>query len=159
MPLISYVTALVAFVKHQPSFVSSSRECPTEIPLPICNRHPGSSYRNPAPTLAPCHFACGEKIDVDSAGRGGQSPRQKGKRGGAGSDTTSSFHAFLSRQNKLETDKLKHIEQIQVRPGLLCLCRSLSLYDIFVRVVGSVMLCLSSLAVRGCLFGWCWYST
>ncbi|CAM9320548.1 unnamed protein product [Ectocarpus sp. 12 AP-2014] len=42
-----------------------------------------------------------------------QSPRQR--KGGGGSDTSSSFHAFLSRQNKLETDKLKHIEQIQAR--------------------------------------------
>lgn len=36
------------------------------------------------------------------------------QRGEAGSDTSSSFHAFLARQNKMGTDKLKHIEQIQV---------------------------------------------
>ncbi|CAM9090793.1 unnamed protein product, partial [Hapterophycus canaliculatus] len=41
-----------------------------------------------------------------------QSPRRQGT-GGAASDTSSSFHAFLSRQNKMETDKRKHIEEIQ----------------------------------------------
>lgn len=43
--------------------------------------------------------------------RGEQSPSRKGAAG----DTSDSFHAFLSRQNKMETDKLKHIEHIQVR--------------------------------------------
>ena len=36
------------------------------------------------------------------------------RRPGTGtSDASSSFHAFLSRQNKMETDKRRHIEAMQ----------------------------------------------
>eukprot|EP00903_Cladosiphon_okamuranus_P016343 g15071.t1 len=54
---------------------------------------------------AACGSGCGEKDEELGVGCVER---------GAASDTSSSFHAFLSRQNKMETDKLKHIEQIQV---------------------------------------------
>lgn len=64
-----------------------------------------------------CAGACGSnQLEFGPLERGEQSPSRTGQMGAAG-DTSNSFHAFLSRQNKMETDKLKHIEQIQVRPS------------------------------------------
>eukprot|EP00752_Nemacystus_decipiens_P018403 g16506.t1 len=56
-----------------------------------------------------------DELEFGALETGEQSPSQAGAgQKDAASDTSSSFHAFLSRQNKMETDKLKHIEQIQL---------------------------------------------